>query len=171
LFIFVEGNNDERFFERVVKPKLEEKYNEVKLWKYAQVKDTKIDSFIKSIKAMKAEYIFVADINNTQCVTAKKQEIQSKFKEIDKNKIIVVVKEIESWYLAGLDSASCKQLKIRCVENTNSITKEQFRALIPKKFDSEIDFMLEILKLFSIEIAKQKNMSFRYFFEKYDCKV
>jgi len=39
--------------------------------------------------------------------------------------------------------------------------------LIPKKFTSRIDFMSEILKKFSIEIAKQKNNSFQYFVEKY----
>ena len=86
-----------------------------------------------------------------------------------KIKIIVVVKEIESWYLAGLDNKVCKQLKIKNFPNTEKVTKEEFNSLIPKKFTSRIDFMLEILKNFSIEIAKKKNTSFRYFVEKYDC--
>jgi hypothetical protein len=170
LFIFVEGNDDERFFDRIVKPKFEKKYNEVRLWKYAQVKNTKIDNFLKSIKAMGAEYIFVTDNNKAPCVTFRKQEIQEKFCKkigIDKNKIIVVIKEIESWYLAGLDSKQCKRLKISYLKNTKDVTKENFNDLIPQKF-SKIDFMLEVLKLFSIEEAKQKNISFRYFFEKYN---
>ena len=85
----------------------------------------------------------------------------------DKDKIIVVIKEIESWYLAGLDNEVCRQLKINNFADTDNVTKEKFNALIPKKFTSRIDFMLEILKNFSIEIAKQKNNSFRYFVEKY----
>lgn len=39
-----------------------------------------------------------------------------------------------------------------------------------KRFGSKIDFVLEILKHFSIEIANQKNRSFRYFLEKYNCE-
>jgi len=35
------------------------------------------------------------------CVSAKKQEAQNKLKNIEDDKIIVVRKEIESWYLAG----------------------------------------------------------------------
>ena len=62
-----------------------------------------------------------------------------------------------------------EKLKIKKLASADNITKEKFDALIPKKFTSRIDFMLEILKNFSIEIAKQKNNSFKYFIEKYDC--
>lgn len=82
-----------------------------------------------------------------------------------------MIKEIESWYLAGLDAQACKEFNIHNVPETDSITKEQFDALIPEKFISRIDFMLEILKVFSIESAKQKNMSFKYFIMKYDCET
>jgi hypothetical protein len=51
--------------------------------------------------------------------------------------------------------------------STEDISKKQFNNLIPKGFDSRIDFMLEILKYFSIKIAKQKNKSFRYFLQKH----
>ncbi|OGW18585.1 MAG: hypothetical protein A3G93_11920 [Nitrospinae bacterium RIFCSPLOWO2_12_FULL_45_22] len=46
-----------------------------------------------------------------------------------------------------------------------------FNRLIPNKFDSRIDFMLEILKYFSMGIAKQKNKSFSYFLERHICKA
>ena len=169
LFIFVEGDDDERFFNRILSPKLQEKYDTVKIIRYATMKKEKVDNFIRSIKAMGAEYIYVTDIDNSPCVTAKKEETQKKHPNIDKDKIIVVIKEIESWYLAGLDNKACKQLKIKNFANTDNVTKEKFNSLIPKKFTSRIDFMSEILKNFSIEIAKQKNTSFQYFVEKYDC--
>jgi len=171
LFFLVEGNDDELFFQRIVSPIFEGKYNQVTVWKYAQVKNTGVYDFIKSIKAMGAEYIYVVDVNLSPCVTDKKRRIQDKFNNIDTDRIIVVIKEIESWYLAGLDTLSSKKLKISPLENTNNVTKEQFHHLIPKRFDSKIDFMLEILRLFSIKIAKQKNKSFRYLLEKYNCKV
>jgi len=169
LFIWVEGEDDERFFKNVLKPKLQTKYDSVEIRKYATLKKEKIDNFIKSIEAMGASYIFVTDINNYPCVTAKKEEIQRKFKNIDNDKIIVVIKEIESWYLAGLDDKACKKFRIRNFSETDNIEKDQFNAFIPKKFNSRIDFMLEILKNYSIEDAKQKNRSFKYYFEKYDC--
>lgn len=169
LFIFVEGDDDERFFNRILSPKLQEKYDTVKIIRYATMKKEKVDNFIRSIKAMGAEYIYVTDIDNSPCVTAKKEETQKKHPNIDKDKIIVVIKEIESWYLAGLDDKACKQLKIKMnFDNTDNITKEKFNSLIPRS-TSRIDFMSEILKNFSIEIAKQKNTSFQYFVEKYDC--
>ena len=169
LYVFVEGNDDERFFNRILSSKLQEKYSGVKIIKYAKLKKERVDNFIKSIEAMGADYIYLTDINDSPCVTAKKEGTHSKYKNIDNNKMIVVIKEIESWYLAGLDNKACKQLKIKNFANTDNVTKEEFNALIPKKFTSRIDSMLEILKNFSIEIAKRKNNSFGYFVEKYDC--
>lgn len=170
LYIWVEGEDDERFFKKIMEPKLQKKYDFVKTICYAAMKKEKIDNFLKSIKAMGADYIYVTDINNSPCVTAKKQETKNKLRNIDEGKIIVVIKEIESWYLAGLNDTVSEKFKICIYSTTDTITKEQFNSLIPKKFDSRIDFMLEILKFFSIEKAKQKNRSFRYCFEKYNCE-
>lgn len=172
LYIFVEGDYDEEFFKKILIPKLEEEYSYIKIVQYAQKpkKFEYIKKFIRSILSMDAEYIFVADIDDFPCVTAKKQKIQNKLRNIDEERIIVVIKEIESWYLAGLDNTACKKLGIRTHRNdTNNITKEQFNGLIiPKKDNSRVNLISEILKNFSIEIAMQKNRSFRYFIEKYN---
>jgi len=79
----------------------------------------------------------------------------------------VVKIEIESWYLALLDNNTCRKFKIKLskIKNTDHITKEQFNALIPKKFDSRVDFMIEILDCASIETARQRNTSFKYFID------
>ncbi len=171
LFVFVEGIDDARFFEKIMKPELQNKYNSVETRCYASLKKEKINNFLKSIKAMNAEYIFVTDIDNSLCVTAKKQKIKDKLGNIDEERIIVVVKEIEGWYLAGLDNTETKKFKIRTFGRTDSILKEQFNKLFLKAFDSRIDFMIEILKVFSIEIAKQNNESFKYCIEKYTSNV
>jgi hypothetical protein len=171
LFILVEGDDDKRFFEKIITPLFEGKYDQVKVWKYAQQKKEKVSKFLKSIKAMSADYIYVSDIDQEPCVTARKQYIQSKFKEIDKDRIIVVIREIESWYLAVLDDKSSKKLSIRYSNTTDNVTKEQFNDLIPRKFDSRIDFMQEILKCFNIETGKHRNTSFRYFLDKHNCEV
>jgi len=90
-------------------------------------------------------------------------------KNIDGDKILVVIREIESWYMAGLDTKPSKNLGIKKIpKTTEDITKEQFYSLIPQKF-SRIDFMREVLKNFSIQTAKQKNKSLKYCIERYDC--
>jgi len=59
LFICVEGNDDERFFNEIFIPKFKEKYDTVKIIRYATMKKEKVDNFIKSIKAMGADYIYL----------------------------------------------------------------------------------------------------------------
>ena len=116
---------------------------------------------------MNADYIFARDFNDAPCITAKKEKITSKFNQITEDKIIVVVKEIESWYLAGLDDKSLKKIGIRKrIRTTDNITKEKFNQLIPKNM-LRTDFMQEILKYFDVEIAKERNGSFGYFLNKW----
>jgi len=170
LFIWVEGEDDLRFFNRIIKPAFEGKYNLVEVRAYAALKREKVSNYLRSIKAMDAAYIFVTDMNQAPCITARKEEIEDKFRNVDKDKIIVVIKEIESWYLAGLDDACSKKCGIRPCKTTDTIIKEQLNNMTPKKFSSSrIDFLQEILKYFEVEIAKQKNKSFRYFLGKHDC--
>lgn len=170
LFIWVEGDDDLKFFDEVIKPTFETKYDLVEVRPYARLKREKVNNYLKSIKAMRADYIFVADINQAPCVTARKQEIEENFRNADKDKMIVTIKEIESWYIAGLDDVCCRRCGIPHLNTTDNITKEQFNELIPRKFRaSRIDFLQEILKYFQTEIAKQKNQSFGYFLEKHDC--
>jgi hypothetical protein len=169
LFIWVEGSDDERFFSKIICPLLQERYNYISIIKYAVETQAWRDNFLKSILQMQAEYIFLADINSAKCITDKKSKLQKSFKNLDAKKIIIVSNEIESWYLSGLDESLYKQLGISNYQNnTEQITKEKFCNLMPKKFKkSQIDFMQEVLKVFNIEIATERNKSFKYFFDKY----
>jgi len=166
LFILLEGDDDERFFNRLMKPQLLQRYDSVEVWKYAQETKKKVNSFLQSIKAMQAEYIYLTDVNGVPCATARKQKTQSKYPNLDEHGIMVAIKEIESWYLAGMDVGSSKQLGIPHFRDTDNLTKENFNAIIPKKFTSRVDFMQELLKYFKFEIAKRKNKSLAYFLQK-----
>ena len=168
LYLWVEGDDDERFFKKVIIPKFQEKYDNIKIIKYATMRKEKKDNFIKSIRAINADYIYFADINDSPCITAKKDIINKQHNLIDINNVLIVIKEIESWYLAGLNNDSCRQLKIKFRNNTDNVTKETFNNLIPMKYTSRIDFMVEILKRFSITEAIRKNKSFNYFIKKYN---
>lgn len=167
LWIFVEGNDDKKFVNQVIKPIFENKYDSIKTWEYRQKTSKLVKGLLKSIKTMGSDYFFLADINNLPCVTARKEKIKDKYGgTICIRNLIVVIKEIESWYLAGLDDKKCQELGLGTFSHTDDITKEQFNRLMPEKFDSRIDFMAEILKRFSIETAKQKKRSFNYFMAK-----
>jgi hypothetical protein len=71
LFLLVEGDDDPRFVERVVIPKLGSCYDFVQAWKYAQRKAEKVNAFLRSINSMGADYLFLGDLNAHPCFPRK----------------------------------------------------------------------------------------------------
>lgn len=167
LFILVEGEDDVRFFGRIIKPLFVSRYSSVEIIPYASIKRSKVNSFLKSIRLMNNDYIFVADIDTEHSVRDKKQILYSHFSHIDGGSIVVVIKEIESWYYAGLSGKSAQDLTVPDLPLTDDLTKEDFNGLIPLRYDSRIDFMFEILKYFSIDTAGKKNHSFNFFVKRF----
>ena len=167
LFIMVEGEDDVRFFGRLIKPLIAPRYDSVEIIPYACIKREKVNRFLKSVVLMKNDYIFVADIDNERSVRDKKQILYYRFSEIDGSKIVIVIREIESWYYAGIAGSLAQELGITDTGNTDDMTKEDFNMRMPRKFDSRIDFMFVVLKSFSLETAAKKNTSFRFFVERY----
>jgi hypothetical protein len=127
----------------------------------------KIKAFIKSINSMGACYVFVADVNGCLCVTTRKQKIREKINCLMEERVQVVIPEIESWYLAGLDTSACDCLGCCALTTTDGVTKEKFNDIVPSNFATRTDFLLEILNRFCLVTASQKNGSFRYFLEKH----
>jgi len=82
-------------------------------------------------------------------------------------RMAVVIKEIESWYLAGLGDKAGERMGVTSFQTTDNVTKERFDSIMPSRFDSRIDFMCEMLKNFDFETAVQKNRSFAYFAAKF----
>jgi len=167
LFILVEGEDDIRFFGRIIKPLIAGHYDSVELMPYACIKREKVSRFLKTVTLMGNEYIFVADIDQERSVRDKKQILYYHFNDIRGNNIVVVIQEIESWYYAGLSEGAAQKLGVPNLPSTDSMTKEDFNLLIPRRFDSRIDFMFEVLKYFSVDIAVQKNRSFKFFADRY----
>lgn len=57
LFLFVEGDDDERFFSSVVLPTLYTAYDNVQFVQFSALKKEKLKGFLRSVAAMKADYI------------------------------------------------------------------------------------------------------------------
>lgn len=166
LYIFVEGSYDKRFFEKIIAPLFEKHFDYIKVVEYAQhKKETK--KYLGTIDTMQANYLYVTDNDLTPCITERKRKEKRKIATLEEDKILVVVEEIESWYIAGIDKKSAEKMKVSLPDSTEKITKEKFRALKPKRFQTQLDFMLYLLNNYSIESAKKRNKSFKYFFEKY----
>ena len=130
-------------------------------WKDAQRKAERVNAFLRSIKSMGAEYLLLGDLNAHPCFPQKIEALLQKFTQLDDRRVLVVVREIESWYVAGL--ADNNPLGVQVPANTSELTKEQFNETMPKHLDSRIDYMLEVLKLFDTNTATGRNPSFHYF--------
>jgi hypothetical protein len=167
LFILVEGEDDLRFFGRIIKPLFVSRYDTVEILPYASIRRQKVNNFLKSVVQMNNDYIFVADIDTERSVRDKKQLLYHWFSNISGANIVIVIMEIESWYYAGLPDEELTRLGIPVPSSTDELTKEDFNTLIPPSFDSRIDFMFEILKSFSLETAARHNHSFRFMVERY----
>lgn len=168
LYIFVEGPDDERFIHNVILPLLEGNYNHIKIIKYATLTKSTLENFVKSCnKQPSTDYLFLCDMDargdKKLCITKRKDRELALHSFLNANKIIVVREEIESWYFAGIQSQKLEKYKIKRFDDTQVLTKEHFEKLIPKGFITSSDFMVEILKEYSLEDAITKNKSLEYF--------
>jgi hypothetical protein len=164
MHVLVEGRDDREFFIAVVKPRLEQAYDHVEVWEYARATIDRRRKYIKSVKAMNADYLFVADINSSPCITERKEGLVSSHGGmIDADRMVIVVREIESWYVAGMEDRTCQELGITDLLHAETVTKEELRAVMPKRFGgSAVDFMAEMLREFRVERARNRSRSFCY---------
>lgn len=163
LFIFVEGADDLRFFSRIVSPLFADRYESVEIISYASMKSEKVCRFIQGILNTGHEFLLFADIDEELNVRAKKAHLLDRYCTLSNDRIVVIIREIESWYLAGLDDQSQKHLGIHSYRTTNHITKEIFNRMIPRSYTSRIAFMADILAGYSLAEAQERNRSFSYF--------
>ena len=169
LVILVEGNRDEDFIEWIVKPILigAQKYYNVIPYKFARMPKNINKSYIKTVVNMNDDILCLTDITGFPCKRAKKEQVQrDHIGYIGEDKVIIVIREIESWYLAGLSQSCCRRLRIDYYDRTDNIDKEKFHQIIAKsKFKPKWACALEMLRDYEVMLAKQKNRSFNYFHE------
>jgi hypothetical protein len=167
LYVFLEGSDDDRFFEVVVRPLLVRRYVHLQKIQYSGLTKRAVNGLIKTAKSSGAEYLYLRDINSAPCVNEKKQLEISRITELQSERIVIVRAEIESWYYAGLDSTDCRQLRIPDRPSTEDLTKEDFDKVVRKHFKSRIEAMLIMLDRFKTDVASDRNKSFRYLLERH----
>ena len=166
LVIWVEGDRDQRFFESVIKPRLAPMYDQVLVREYRQRKTPAFNKLLIAMPHQGFGRLFIADMNSAPCVTGRKTRLRERHHALNDDEIVIVSKEIESWYLAGLTAEGKSALKISLPNATDRLTKEDLEALRPRRFDSQLDFLIELLKYFDITTACSRNQSFAYFCRK-----
>ena len=167
LVLLVEGGDDTRFAESVLIPLLEPRFDHVQIYEYAEKQPAEARDFINNIKNTPDwSYIFIADFDQGPCVTRRKDRLVSRYGNLDIERILIVRREIESWYLAGLDRDSCSELGIPIFGDTDDVTKEQFDNIKSRNLP-HADFMVEILRRYDTTTARGNNASFDYAMGKY----
>ena len=166
LWLLVEGADDSRFCTEVLTRLFRSRYDHIEIWEYSQQKPSKLSGLLQTISYMNDDYLLIRDMDDRPCVTATKEAIASRISGLSWDRVVVVPREIEAWYLAGLDEAACGELGLDRVADVDSVTKEQFDQLVGGKRQHQ-PTMDEILKRYNIEVARRRSPSFRYFWQKH----
>lgn len=171
LHVLVEGDNDESFVDSVITPWLvmNNKYNDVIPFKYANRKKEVIENYINTINQKGEDVICLTDSTHAPCISGRlDQLINYEIGAFNRAMIFVVVKEIEGWYLAGFDSGDCRRICIRYMEKTDQIKKEDFNEIIAKsKYRPRAACRYEMLRNFDLQLASTRNKSFYRIFDRF----
>lgn len=171
LHVLIEGGHDESFVDRVIKPWLirHDKYSDVIPFAYARRKKEIIENYITTINQKGEEIICLTDSTHAPCISGRLEHIlKYKIGTFEQKAIFVAVKEMEGWYLAGFDNNCCRRCRIRYVERTDQITKDDFHELIAKsRYRNRPALRYEILGNFDLQLASTRNKSFYRFFNRF----
>ncbi len=175
IYIFVEGVDDKRFFERIVRPQIlkHKKYEKFRTHQWRRKKEDSVNNLIIKFLEKECRVVFVRDYDKiskgkehiNSNISRLKEETMQKYKIKSKDDIFIVRYEIESWYLAGAKKNFLKKYDINPIDNTININKKEFYNLKPRGM-TKTEFLIEIIENFDVKRAKKKNSSFEYFLER-----
>lgn len=164
LYVFVEGTDDARFFDRVLRPSFEREIHVHDPVEYAQQTVDATDGFLRAVGNMDdADYLFFADYDQGPCVSNRVQQVLQTYSDLQRDRLYLVKLEIESWYAAGDSRERCQELGYKWQPRTDELTKEGFFHASPVEEGSFVDFKIEMLEHFDIAVARRRNHSFDYF--------
>lgn len=108
------------------------------------------------------------DSHTYPCITSRKdQRIRELDGEITSDKIIIVVEELESWCLAGIDPNIEEYADFVIPDSTDDVTKEDFDEILSNTSFNKNKLFNYLSLNFSVDLAIERNKSFKYFLEKY----
>ena len=160
LFLWVEGDDDERFVEAVFSEcKLHHEF--VTVQRYAGMKHGKVRDFLRSIERMEASCVFFGDMDSAPSVEARIEELRVRYCIPALFPVVVVCRVIEGWYLAGLHDFRNRLLWTgRTDVDVNQVRKDAFNAGRPARFRTRIAWIIELLAVHERSRAADRSPSY-----------
>lgn len=161
IYLLVEGDDDERFANRIIRPQLSKIHDLVITWKYAQKKKEKVRNLLRTVHQTGATYFYMCDLDKFSCVTKRKVVEQNWLPILDVDRIIVVKRDIECWYAAGASDEIRRFCNLTIPADTQVMSKEHLTRLVSPRM-TRTEFMLQVLEDYSFALAHKRNDSFSY---------
>lgn len=168
IYFYFEGDYDEIFLRNIINPIFDDSVT-LQMVTYASDDKSRVNGKLRSTYSLRNQgntdiiYFRDSDFNNrTRSITDVKDEIIQDH-NVEKNDIIIVIIEIESWYYAGLTPENCRNLGIPIFPDANKVDKESLKIAALKRRLTLKELLLEIIEYFDIIEAQNNNDSFRHF--------
>jgi hypothetical protein len=162
--LFVEGEEDRAFAERVLKPRLLQQYSEVRVHMHAQTPDEKLSSHFRSLQRMNSDYFLVVDKDRVPCISEVRRVYARRYQpQLGERQVLVACPMIEAWVYRGRPhpkpvqsqhpsySGGCRQASF-C---TNFRERAQ-------NLEERIILLQQILDVYDWNLALQRSESLRY---------
>ena len=163
VYLFVEGQDDVLFVERILKPRLEIHFEFVATIAYASIRQATLAQQARAIQKSGAQLWVIADYDNAPCFTARRTEVVQRFDEaIEMQQVLLARPEIEAWYCAGISEPA--RFRVQLPSDIESITKERFNRLFARLLSRQIrtELLLLLLDNYDWEVALRRSASLHY---------
>lgn len=163
----VEGPDDKRFVETVLRPRIEGKPDVVK---YAQKSASDVNSLVSAFAGTCAEHYYVTDPDrevdargNCQNCDERETHEQQRYDILDPFDVLVAVDAVEGWLLAGVSDAVASEGRVPVPSSTDHVGKPEFTAAFEEStFGSMERFVDRIFDDYCCDLARDRNDSFDY---------
>lgn len=161
-YLWVEGDDDERFVKSIFVPYLT-KFEHTQVVRYASMKDKKISDFLKSVDKMNAASFFFADRDSAATIDDRVSGLRRRYSIPDTCQVIIVCREIEGWYLAGIDNlGDRRRWDGDAGVDVNAVTKATFNSGQPRRFRVRTEWMIELLRSHEPSSASMRSPSYQF---------
>lgn len=110
---------------------------------------------------MDADAVFFGDLDEAPSIQVRVDELRHRYHVPAHFPIVVVCRVIEGWYLAGLpDFCNRRMWAGDKVIDVNHIDKASFNRGQPRRFQSRVEWMIELLEAHVRPIAIGRSQSF-----------
>jgi hypothetical protein len=162
--LFVEGEEDRIFAERILKPRLQERYNEVRVHTHAKTPDDKLMSHFRSLARMGGDYFLIVDYDRGACFTGIRRSYANRYEpHLHESQVLVARRTIEAWYTAGVPTEN--PFKAIIPPTVDGVDKQAFARIFGKRAESRVErrvLLQQILAIYDWDTALQRSASLRY---------